>query len=64
MVYRSRAWYGFLKKNIMKAGLKEMKVAPCVFRVKDIISICYVDDWLILERIETQIDEMKNQLMK
>ena len=57
-----RIWYELLTKELKSIGLVALPSAPCVFRGKGVVVICYVDDLLVLAEDIEVLKAMKIRL--
>lgn len=60
----AKIWYETVSLHINLYGLKEMDSAPCVFHIKGLVVICYVDDLLIFFNDESEIRKFGTNLEK
>ena len=56
-------WFAILKKLFADRYYEQSDIGPCIFYRKDSISLCYVDDCIIITKKDSTIKGIVNSLM-
>ena len=55
-------WYEKLRDSLLERGFKQSKQDPCLFLMKNLVAVVWVDDVLFFSRNDKKIDEMISSL--